>query len=405
MPITPAQPFPKAAGQTIRSADWNQTVNEVIRLDTAKVDRAGDRLTGPLRVDGHLTVGPHTAGSGQGRLEVSGAAAELGFMRRNLAAAPAAFAPGDRFVWYSPDGSARLFTDGRGDILTISSSGAVALDGPLTLPKTAGTAVFSNAQFSNEAQLQANNLKLIMANRPGIIFPNQPPFTYEFAVGHTFTSIIIGGGGGGTTFERMLGVTSTGVTIGGTLTVTGAKSGYIVDFFVNGVGETLQQGDVVVIGGTSVARRYGAYGDIPIPEVDLTTRAYDTRVCGIVASFVTAADLPLPSLATMTEDEMRSFADSGQANPLADLVPAGGDRTRVNEGQLGKMVTLGAYAHCKVDADIAPILAGDLLTTSPTPGHAQKVTEPARAAGCTLGKALSSLPRGKAAIPVLVHLG
>jgi hypothetical protein len=402
MPITPAPPFPKSAGQTIRSADWNQAVNEVIRLDTAKVDRAGDRLTGPLRVDAHLTVGPHTAGAGEGRLEVSGAAAELGFMRRNLATAPAAFAPGDRFVWYSPDGSARLFTDGSGDILTIGAAGAVTLRGTLSIPKTAGTAVFSNGQFSNEGQFQANNLKLIMGNRPSIIFPGQPPFTYEFAVGHTFTSIIIGGG---TTFDRVLGVTASGVTIGGTLTVTGAKSGYIVDFFVNAVGDTLQQGDVVVIGGGSASRRYGAYGDIPIPEVDLTTRAYDTRVCGIVASFVAAADLPQPSPATMSEDEMRSFAESGQANPLADLVPAEGDRTRVNAGQLGKMVTLGAYAHCKVDADIAPVAAGDLLTTSPTPGHAQKVVDPARAAGCTLGKALAGLPRGKAAIPVLVHLG
>ena len=400
MPITPAQPFPKAAGQTIRSADWNQTVNEVIRLDNAKVDRAGDQITGSLRVDTSLTVGPLTSGVTQGRLEVSGAAAELGFFRRNLTAVPAPLVAGDRFVWYNPDGSARLFTEGNGDLLTISNNGAVTLRGTLTLPKTAGTATFTNAQFSNEAQFQANNLKLAMGNA-GLTFPGQPPFTYEFCIGNTFFGFI----GTGSSFTKMLSVTQAGVSIAGTLTVSGAKSGYVVDFFVNAVGDTLEQGDVVVIGGAPVSRNYGAYGDIPIPEVDRTTRAYDTRVCGIVASFVTTADLPLPSVETMSEDELRSFGESGQVNPLAELAHEEGDRTRVGAGQLGRMVTLGAYAHCKVDADIEPIVAGDLLTTSPTAGHAQKVTDAARAAGCIIGKALSSLPRGKAKIPVLVSLG
>jgi hypothetical protein len=68
------------------------------------------------------------------------------------------------------------------------------------------------------------------------------------------------------------------------------------------------------------------------------------------------------------------------------------------------MVTLGAFAHCKVDADIAPISAGDLLTTSPTRGHAQKVLEPEKAAGAIVGKALASLDHGKGKVPVLVML-
>ena len=41
MPITPDLPFPKSAGDSIRSKDWNDLVNETKRLDTAKVDRAG----------------------------------------------------------------------------------------------------------------------------------------------------------------------------------------------------------------------------------------------------------------------------------------------------------------------------------------------------------------------------
>ncbi len=68
------------------------------------------------------------------------------------------------------------------------------------------------------------------------------------------------------------------------------------------------------------------------------------------------------------------------------------------------MVTLGAYAYCKVDADIAAIRVGDLLTTSPTKGHAQKVLEPDKAVGALIGKALGSLKKGKGKIPILVLL-
>jgi len=47
---------------------------------------------------------------------------------------------------------------------------------------------------------------------------------------------------------------------------------------------------------------------------------------------------------------------------------------------------------------------GDLLTTSPTRGHAQKVTEPERAIGAIIGKALGALKSGQGKIPVLVLL-
>jgi hypothetical protein len=80
------------------------------------------------------------------------------------------------------------------------------------------------------------------------------------------------------------------------------------------------------------------------------------------------------------------------------------DTTKVHSGQIGWMVTLGAYANCKVDADIAPVHVGDLLTTSPTKGHAQKVLDPAKATGAIVGKALGSLEKGKGKIPVLVML-
>jgi hypothetical protein len=80
------------------------------------------------------------------------------------------------------------------------------------------------------------------------------------------------------------------------------------------------------------------------------------------------------------------------------------DRTKIEAGQVGQMVALGAFALCKVDADIAPIKVGDLLTTSPTKGHAQKVLDPSKAVGAILGKALGALKKGKGKIPVMVVL-
>ncbi|TRT42766.1 MAG: hypothetical protein EWV85_24250 [Microcystis aeruginosa Ma_QC_C_20070703_M131] len=67
-------------------------------------------------------------------------------------------------------------------------------------------------------------------------------------------------------------------------------------------------------------------------------------------------------------------------------------------------IALCGRVPCNVDADIAPIKVGDLLTTSPTKGYAQKALEIAKATGTIIGKALESLSQGKGQITVLVIL-
>jgi hypothetical protein len=69
-----------------------------------------------------------------------------------------------------------------------------------------------------------------------------------------------------------------------------------------------------------------------------------------------------------------------------------------------KPVALFGKVYCKVDAGYAPIQAGDLLTTSPTAGHAMKACDPLKAFGAVVGKALCGLDQGCALIPVLVAL-
>jgi hypothetical protein len=67
-------PSPKAPGNPIRSADWNELVDETKRLETAKFDVAGGK-TGPLTVQGRVdastlaVTGQATVG---GTLDVTG---------------------------------------------------------------------------------------------------------------------------------------------------------------------------------------------------------------------------------------------------------------------------------------------------------------------------------------------
>ncbi len=57
MAFQPQPPFPKSRGDTVRSSDWNDLVGEVRRLDSDKVNRAGDKISGGLSISGSLAVG------------------------------------------------------------------------------------------------------------------------------------------------------------------------------------------------------------------------------------------------------------------------------------------------------------------------------------------------------------
>jgi hypothetical protein len=67
-------------------------------------------------------------------------------------------------------------------------------------------------------------------------------------------------------------------------------------------------------------------------------------------------------------------------------------------------IALVGKVSCKVDASYSPIEIGDMLTTSPTPGHAMRVTDSGRAFGAVIGKALRPLAEGRGHIPILVAL-
>jgi len=104
------------------------TVNNVTATGNIGIGVAASAAA-PLQVAVRALIGPFPSRSDAavGRLEVSGSNAEFSFVRRTMVAAVATMAAGDRFVWYNPDGSARLWTEVRGDLLTLLSNGNLGI--------------------------------------------------------------------------------------------------------------------------------------------------------------------------------------------------------------------------------------------------------------------------------------
>jgi hypothetical protein len=106
--------------------------------------------------------------------------------------------------------------------------------------------------------------------------------------------------------------------------------------------------------------------------VSLSQVAYDTRVAGVISG-------------------------AGSYKPAIVLDKQESSRIRQPIALMGKV-------YCQADAQFGAIRAGDLLTTSPTPGHAMRIGDPAKAFGAVIGKALRPLADGKALIPILIAL-
>lgn len=146
---------------------------------------------------------------------------------------------------------------------------------------------------------------------------------------------------------------------------------------------------VTVTGGSDVAEPYhvsGAADVSPIAGMVVTinpdrigqmrvaSRAYDKTVAGILSG----ANGIAPGI---TLRQAGTIADG--ALPVASI---------------GRV-----WCYCDADAN-GPIEAGDLLTTSNTPGHAMKVVDCQRANGSIVGKAMSPLSSGRGLVLVFVSL-
>ena len=148
------------------------------------------------------------------------------------------------------------------------------------------------------------------------------------------------------------------------------------------MGSVVVTGDVLLRGGADCAEDFDVAesaqsepGTVMVLGADgrleACARAYDKRVIGVVSG----ADGFRPGIVLDKRDE------PGR-RPIA---------------LMGKVF-------CKVDADQGGIEVGDLLTTSPTEGHAMRADHVAAAFGTVIGKAMQPLDQGRGLIAVLVAL-
>ncbi len=108
-------------------------------------------------------------------------------------------------------------------------------------------------------------------------------------------------------------------------------------------------------------------------ELMISNKAYDRRVAGII---------------------------SGAGGVKPGMLMGQKD----SEADGGTPVALTGRVYAWADASASAIEPGDLLTTSDVVGHAMKVTDYEKAQGAIIGKAMSSLDKGKGLVLVLVTL-
>ena len=105
----------------------NQMINPQPTTASNQITPSAAIINGNLFVTNNVSVGLFSLGNFQGQIEATGPVAEFGFVRRDLTSWPTQPAAGDRFVWYNPDGTARLFTEVKGDVLAVTPSGNVGI--------------------------------------------------------------------------------------------------------------------------------------------------------------------------------------------------------------------------------------------------------------------------------------
>jgi hypothetical protein len=129
---------------------------------------------------------------------------------------------------------------------------------------------------------------------------------------------------------------------------------------------------------------------------------------------IDAGEAPLPgTVVSIDPNKPGQLRVARQAydKTVAGIVSGAGDvQPGMLMGQDGTLasgkhpVALTGRVYCRVDAQYGAIRPGDLLTTSPTSGHAMKATDFGKAQGAILGKAMTSMETGTGLVLVLVSL-
>jgi hypothetical protein len=160
------------------------------------------------------------------------------------------------------------------------------------------------------------------------------------------------------------------------------------------------QGNVEMVGNASVS------GTLSV-GVDLILEGAD---CAEEFDLQAALDLDPGTVVVLDADGSLEPSWQGYDRKVAGVISGAGDfrpgmildRRSTTEGRAP--IALMGKVYCKVDAQYGAVQVGDLLTTSPTSGHAMKASDSARAFGAVIGKALRPLQSGQALVPILIAL-
>ncbi len=148
-------------------------------------------------------------------------------------------------------------------------------------------------------------------------------------------------------------------------------------------GDIKVTGDVFLTGGADCAEEFDVAGaesvepgTVMVIDRDGALRpseqAYDKRVAGVISG-------------------------AGGLRPGITLDKQNNKTNRLPLALTGKV-------YCKIDTQYGSVELGDLLTSSPTCGHAMKADDPFKAFGSVIGKALRPMETGRGMIPILIAL-
>jgi hypothetical protein len=230
-----------------------------------------------------------------------------------------------------------------------------------------------------------------------------------------------GTGGGGLTINRNDGTFAGQLTVNGTVGFLGLANNVGVNKFV-GVGANGDGGAALYLadaaGANSIAleaqngaeARVSVAGTVSARVIEITGGSDLSEKFDISGG---ATELEPGTLVCIDPENPGRLMPSTSAyeRTVAGVISgAGGVLPGMLMGQRGTVadgkhpVALTGRVYARVDARHGAIQPGDLITTSPTPGHGMKAADPARSHGAIIGKAMTGLKAGKGLVLVLVAL-
>ena len=192
------------------------------------------------------------------------------------------------------------------------------------------------------------------------------------------------------------GHTSTGVGVLGTSDGSGLAGKFVGNIEVDGK----FVGDVEVTGSLTVDRDINVTGDVFLANRDLAEQFEVNMAAQFKAGMLMVIGKDGTLEPCSSPYDKRAIGVVSGAGTLRPAITLGS----VQSSGATVPIALVGTAFCLVDADLGSIETGDLLTSSPTMGHAMKAKDPMKSLGAIVGKALAPLREGSGLVPMVISL-